>query len=548
MEPPAASIITFPTDKRAQFTRASKPKTRTGCITCRRRHKKCDEAKPACLTCLKYKGFCEGYKSTAVKPSSQQRQQQQQRVLQPKPATEPKGNDMLVEPNYVSLIFSSQLEKESFDYWMAFSKTTTLFHSELITNLIPQISWNDPAIRHAALAVGAAALGSTTREQRLLGKGKFYADSLQHYGKSLNLLYSTPLSQERSLLACLLFIAFETLQGNRSAGLSHMNHGSRILDQYYPKHGAPSMLLEEVMSSFQHFGLQAWSHSVAHPRETKSRVPWCCRGRKAKYAVDEMPASFKNLDVARRWWDITRHYVKYHAPLKTSFEVAKVTSQPIDFAQLADYGSPKSQRRIRSFMRYLDAWHVGFAPLAVKSERQKHKNPQDFNRALALRIDYLNVWSGVRSGGWTDVEDIGRMEPAFRDIVKLSRQYLELQGQPSDGQERFTLEDSPTWALSMSFVMCNAPDLRDEVISLFEQYPRRDGLWDTRVFVALLQWMAKMTAGNFYPEGERHILGSKVVIYDHSSFVIELTRWDPVSSTAKTWNVNFDISTDSTEE
>ena len=41
-----------------------KPKinrTRTGCFTCRRRRKKCDEAKPACKACVKTNVFCEGY-------------------------------------------------------------------------------------------------------------------------------------------------------------------------------------------------------------------------------------------------------------------------------------------------------------------------------------------------------------------------------------------------------------------------------------------------------------------------------------------------------
>ncbi|KAF9877869.1 C6 zinc finger protein [Colletotrichum karsti] len=533
-------------DKRQPFTRASKPKVRTGCITCRRRRKKCDEGKPACATCLKYTGFCEGYQSAGG--SKVQARPPQQRVIHPKIAGKPKKGDILVEPNYSSLVFTNQLEKGSFDYWMAFTKTTTLFHSDLLTSIIPQISWKDPAIKHAALAIGAAALGSKTRQQRLLGKGKFQSDALRHYGKSLNLLYSSPMSYERSLLACLLFIAFETLRGNRSAGLSHMNHGSLILDQYHPQGETPSPLLKEVMSSFQHFGLQAWSHSGSHPVETDAKVPWCCRGRAARYAVDEMPAAFENLDVARRWWDITRHFVKYHAPLKTSFEVAQMPTQPIDPEKLANYGSPESQQRVRGFLRHLDAWNAGFIPLAARVERARHTNTQDFIRALALRIDYLYVWSGVRSGGWVDVKDVGRMAPAFRDVVKLSRQYLELQGQPSDGQERFTLEDSPTWALALSFVMCKEPDVRNDILALFKQYPRRDGLWDTRIFVLLLQWMNRLAAKNFYPEEERHILGSKVIFHDHSHFVLEKTRWDPVSSSMKTYAIKFSVPVEPEEE
>jgi hypothetical protein len=38
-----------------------KGRSKTGCITCRRRKKKCDETKPACLHCQKNNVHCEGY-------------------------------------------------------------------------------------------------------------------------------------------------------------------------------------------------------------------------------------------------------------------------------------------------------------------------------------------------------------------------------------------------------------------------------------------------------------------------------------------------------
>jgi hypothetical protein len=37
------------------------PRSRNGCTTCKRRHRKCDETKPACLECQKYKLQCDGY-------------------------------------------------------------------------------------------------------------------------------------------------------------------------------------------------------------------------------------------------------------------------------------------------------------------------------------------------------------------------------------------------------------------------------------------------------------------------------------------------------
>lgn len=43
------------------ITKPPKGRSKTGCITCRRRKKKCDETKPACLHCQKNNVHCEGY-------------------------------------------------------------------------------------------------------------------------------------------------------------------------------------------------------------------------------------------------------------------------------------------------------------------------------------------------------------------------------------------------------------------------------------------------------------------------------------------------------
>ncbi|EPE34970.1 Zn2/Cys6 DNA-binding protein [Glarea lozoyensis ATCC 20868] len=52
-------------------TRASKPKVKTGCQTCKIRRVKCDETKPACLRCVKFGHQCDGYiNKNPTKPSS----------------------------------------------------------------------------------------------------------------------------------------------------------------------------------------------------------------------------------------------------------------------------------------------------------------------------------------------------------------------------------------------------------------------------------------------------------------------------------------------
>lgn len=42
-------------------TRSSKKRTKSGCLTCRKRRIKCDEGRPICQNCIKSKRHCDGY-------------------------------------------------------------------------------------------------------------------------------------------------------------------------------------------------------------------------------------------------------------------------------------------------------------------------------------------------------------------------------------------------------------------------------------------------------------------------------------------------------
>lgn len=62
---------------------------------------------------------------------------------------------------------------------------------------------------------------------------------------------------------------------------------------------------------------------------------------------------------------------------------------------------------------------------------------------------------------------------------------LEYQRRRFERAEMFTMDMGPTWPLFLAGTRCRDPGVRDEAIRLLRENPRRDGLWDSRIFYAL---------------------------------------------------------------
>ncbi|TIC90056.1 putative transcriptional regulatory protein C15D4.02 [Colletotrichum higginsianum] len=446
----------------------------------RKRRVRCDEAKPTCLNCAKSKRACEGY---VQKPTATEAKLREHRPI-------------LIKPNYETQVFTSQLERDQFEYWMTFSKEFTLFPSDLVTQLIPQIAREEPAIRHAAFAIGAATLGSDSRGQRTSGAGPYMKDAFGHYGRAIHLIRSSesdPRSMPRALLSCLLFVTFEAIQGNYRAALTHINHGCSMLDQLLRQgvSGAcPPKLVDEVMSGFQRFTLQSWTVNGYHPPETETWVPWCCRGKRSRYAVDELPALFGDLSEAHRWWEVVQHHIVYRTQMSSSLRFEDPSAPAAGLKQL-------SQDQIKEYCGILTRWRSSFQHLDEKGSEKTDENTHgntapDLNRdkmprlqMLSLKLLHLSFEIYVKTSQYTNKEVLTKMTPSFKEVVSMSKTVLEGQSPSDQSKEVFTMDTSPSWSLLSASTFCMDPAVREEAHFLLRDYPRRDGIWDTRLFTAI---------------------------------------------------------------
>ncbi|KAE8549475.1 hypothetical protein TMatcc_000477 [Talaromyces marneffei ATCC 18224] len=78
-------------------TRASRPKVRTGCGTCKIRHKKCDETQPSCYMCTSTGRTCDGYRQTPDRRTRAFRKIKKGSPSYPRPPIYDSGTEPIVE-------------------------------------------------------------------------------------------------------------------------------------------------------------------------------------------------------------------------------------------------------------------------------------------------------------------------------------------------------------------------------------------------------------------------------------------------------------------
>ncbi|TLS28479.1 hypothetical protein PpBr36_01296 [Pyricularia pennisetigena] len=274
---------------RQRRTRASKPKVRTGCITCKLspsivsgatqgeviRRVKCDEGKPACARCTSTGRHCDGYDTTAcpsrgmTSPARAEEAQRGAEQARRQFLREYSGNTALqgLRP-IVADIEGSEMERRFFHHFRSaaaggFQASASTAAGPFWTRVAPEMARRDGAVKHALIALGAAyrlfqqssaeeyslsveggtgatpgiAIESPPRENSTGAESPEELElfTIQQYNHSIALLQahasSTSLDSIRvTLVCCLAFIFLEMLRSKETAALTHLTNGLRILE------------------------------------------------------------------------------------------------------------------------------------------------------------------------------------------------------------------------------------------------------------------------------------------------------------------------------
>ncbi|KAH8682826.1 hypothetical protein BGZ60DRAFT_368780 [Tricladium varicosporioides] len=251
---------------------------RTGCITCRIRRIKCDEAKPNCSRCTSTGRKCDGYKDAPIPRPKRDAAHNERIVRRPSPNIAPQRQVTLPT-------FDGSQQLQSFEFFVSCtcSVSPMYFGADFWSNRVLQLSLSEPAIRYALCSLSS--LHRTIRERDAprprsgSSNTTYYKTfSLQQYAIAVKhtqrlLAESSTGNQDaivKGLVACILFICYENLMRNDRTAQMHLQNGLKILaksrnstKQHGPQSGQQS-IPADIVRALHRLDVQAMTFSESH--------------------------------------------------------------------------------------------------------------------------------------------------------------------------------------------------------------------------------------------------------------------------------------------
>lgn len=236
---------------------------------------KCDETRPACLNCMKWRGYCDSYTDTTE--SETHNAHDSNLDANAKLIHTKKAPLILTEPAVNTIRFSSDDQQAYFQEWSELSVTFLsggLNQTRLWTATMPQLSLEEHTLRYGAMAVGALRKAYATQDPftALADDNKHYLNAVIYYCEALRLQSKAKPTKEglrTALLSSLLFICFESQRGNIPSALKHITHGFSMLNELaactevapdlVSIAAAPPTLVQEILDCYKPLELQSRS-------------------------------------------------------------------------------------------------------------------------------------------------------------------------------------------------------------------------------------------------------------------------------------------------
>ncbi|KAL4919085.1 hypothetical protein BDW62DRAFT_48602 [Aspergillus aurantiobrunneus] len=476
--------------------RVARPRSRNGCITCKIRHVKCDEAKPECLQCQESGRKCDGYDNAS-------QTQLRQRIAE---RHRPIDRDSFGADHRLLLRQETRTERRYVDFFYTRSSHafSGFYNSKLWSYLIPQFGEHEPSVRHAMTAIGAihsrvqisasSALpedGSAPTERFVLEE---YNKSIQMLVKSLSGTKSE--SIDLTLTTCCLFVCLEMLRGNPKQALDHIEAGVRIIHKHEQKSAVTvwtSELYRQLRDLFLRLNLQASLMG-------RLLVPLkLC-------STDTITSGLIFADMQE-----TRGYLD-QLMIKALLFIRSVGIRREEREPALQLEFEIEQEQIR---HKLLAWRWSHEKLLLKLGAKIQ--PADLCASLIQRIYYhaTLLWILTVLERDEDLYDnyISNLEEIVchaEEIIRITSS-CDKQGE----QPAFSLEGEIIAPLYYATCKCRHPVIRRRALDILTHYSKREGIWDARRYARVARLVMEVEESQCLapPTSEKDI-GSQARVYE----------------------------------
>lgn len=517
-----------PEGNKPKLSRTSTQKVRTGCITCKKRHIKCDEKKPNCGNCLKNRRRCEGYieqqSKTKSPPGVIQFRLDSKQATRASPSLSQIriSQDPLDVRDAKSVLYFHEFINLVQGPWFS-----TGSNGDLWTATLPQLAHSNSTIRHAAIAIGALSKWLTCSNHDTLRDASVpvqpvtegdmhYFRAVSHYCHSLK-LQSQQQSMQDAVFLSVLFLCFETLRGHSKAALDHVNHGLAVLlalltDRDSTRHinalaPNPKPLIATVGDIFTQLVTQA-RFVLRGSLGTSPPLPHFTKGLRDKKHTFEsfmtlisqlprgpatkgnIPTLFNSLDEFELYLIIARRVRPEMGIISIDIvQKSGILHSSDPFIVTAFWRAFSSDPRIQKVcddlsaeMRALDA---AYLPLFNQIIMSNQDSPT-YLRAIHLRLQFLDIYTFENPTHYHDLNILQTQTPLFREYLSLVNIALRIARQNlKNPAQRLSLQCGLSWHLLLVVFFCRDPLLRDEAIWMLKSYPGQDGLWNAQSMYVL---------------------------------------------------------------
>ncbi|CAG8212087.1 unnamed protein product [Penicillium nalgiovense] len=512
-------------------------KAKTGCKTCKIRRVKCDEGRPACRRCVSTSRVCDGYGiwggggSPYGKPQSN-------RALSTYCTPVPAGN-------------LSHEEQLCFDWLIrrTAKKFAGLFPSDFWETLIFQASAQEPAVRHAIIA-----LSSTHRFQARDAAGPNQYDecfTLQQYNKAIQHLRINTTNNSYflrvALITCMLFITLEYMRGQYQMGNAHLQYGMKLLSDM-PTPRPPSSMVPTILAPEEDFAYNALVDAYVRlgiHSAMFGHVPSHVYLVTKDPRTTSLPYTFSSLLEARRSLDdllnrvhcLKTHYHDHHASQTPTSNQQMLNTQSFLLADLslwrktytASVGHLKTNKisgkdktgylllRVHHEMATIMAT-VCLSPEGTESELRFDNNTENFVRIMS---GFLDIWKCWTATAFSE-EDFFKLATAPDDLKAIFQDFntmsdmdailenslLELLEKastvnyylqaPDCGGSGFTIEMGYIPPVYYTALKCRVPRIRRQAVRALRAAPHREGVWNGSILADVLEEVIRVEEGDFY--------------------------------------------------